>query len=157
MTILENKHRLPLDNYMGFNIVAFTCCVVNKQPLFVNNPVFLAFETILLDSLDKNNCGSHACLFMPDHCHLILQGKNEKSDIWKCMVLFKQILGYWLSKNAPGFQWQKDFYDHVLRKDEDIKRHVEYVLYNPVRKGLAENWKDYPYKGSTVYDLNTWD
>ena len=32
--------------------------------------------------------------------------------------------------------------------------HVRYILYNPVRKQLVENWKDYKYKGSQVYDLN---
>jgi len=157
MTIHENKHRLPIDNYIGFNIIAFTCCVFNKRQLFKDNPVILAFEAILLESLDKHNCGAHVTLFMPDHGHLILQGKNEISNIWKCMVAFKQKSGYWMSKNAAGFRWQKDFYDHVLRKDEDIKKHVEYVLYNPVRKGLARNWKEYPYKGSTVYDFNLWE
>jgi putative transposase len=157
MAIREKTHRLHLENYVGFKIISFTCCVSDKQHLFINNHVFIAFEAILLDSLNKHDCGAHAYIFMPDHGHMILQGKSEIANIWKCMVAFKQKTGFWLSRNAPDFQWQKDFYDHVLRKEEDLKKHIEYVLYNPVRKGLVENWKEYPYKGSTIYDFDSWE
>jgi REP element-mobilizing transposase RayT len=78
-----------------------------------------------LDSLVKNLCAAHVYLFMPDHAHLILQGENEHANIWKCMVAFKQKTGYWMSKNAPVFEWQKDFFDHILRKDEDLKKQIE--------------------------------
>lgn len=157
MIVREKKHRLSLDNYIGFSIVSFTCCILNKKRLFINQVVFKTFEDILLDSLVKYGCDAHVYLFMPDHAHLILQGKKENSDIWKCMVAFKQKTGYWLSKNASDFGWQKDFYDHVLRKDEDLKKQIEYILYNPARKHIVGNWKEYPYKGSTIYDFNEWN
>jgi putative transposase len=157
MPVREKKHRLSLDNYLGFNAVSFTCCLSNRKLLFVELSTFAAFEEILLDALNRNNCGAHVYLFMPDHGHLILQGKKENSNTWKCMVAFKRKSGYWLSKNKPDLKWQKDFYDHVLRKDEDIIKQVKYVLHNPVRKGLVENWKESPYKGSTIHDFGSWD
>jgi len=43
--------------------------------------------------------------------------------------------------------WQRYFYDHVLRNEEDLKNVALYVLENPVRKGMVENWQDYPYCG----------
>ena len=30
---------------------------------------------------------------------------------------------------------------------------VEYIVNNPVRKGLAREWEEYPYAGSFVYEL----
>lgn len=57
---------------------------------------------------------------------------------------------------SPAIKWQKDFYDHILRKDEDVKKHVMYILNNPVRRGIVENWKDYPYKGSTKFNFYEW-
>jgi putative transposase len=157
MAIREKKHRLSLDNYIGFNIVSFTFCIFGRKYFFIDDLPFNIFEGILLNELKQYNCQAHVYLFMPDHGHFIFQGKQEDADIWKCMVEFKQKTGYWLSKNASDFEWQKDFYDHILRKDEDIKKHIEYVLYNPVRKGLVRHWKAYPYKGSTLYDLDAWD
>jgi hypothetical protein len=44
------------------------------------------------------------------------------------MVSFKQRSGYWLSQNEIQEKWQKDFYDHILRKDEDIIRQVRFQM-----------------------------
>lgn len=93
---------------------------------------------------------------MPDHCHLLIEGKTTDSDLIRFMKDFKQKSGYWLSKNAAGIKWQKDFYDHILRRDEDIKKQVCYILENPIRKGFADNWKEFQFKGSTMYNFNEW-
>mgnify|MGYP001558879990 FL=1 len=53
-----------------------------------------------------------------------------------------------MARNRPNIKWQKDFYDHVMRKHEDIVAQVKYVLDNPVRKGLVSTWEEYPFKGS---------
>ena len=73
------------------------------------------------------------------------------------MRSFKQKTGFRLSKNKKGVIWQKDYFDHILRKDEVLEKHVKYILGNPVRAGLTKDWKAYPFKGSTVYDFATWE
>ncbi len=113
-------------------------------------------EDILLEALAKANCDAHVYTFMPDHCHLLMEGKSDESDLWQCVVNFKRKSGYWLARNEMSEEWQKDFYDHILRKDEDLTKQVMYILGNPVRRGLVEDWKAYPYKGSTLYDFNQW-
>ena len=94
---------------------------------------------------------------MPDHCHFLIRGKNKDSDMKKMILAFKQITGYWMSKNLQDTVWQKNFFDHLLRSDDDINKHINYILLNPVRKQLTENWHDYPFKGSTVFDLEAWE
>jgi len=91
---------------------------------------------------------------MPDHVHIVLEGKSHSSDLWKTISQFKQKTGYWLSKNSPTHKWQKSFYDHILRKDEDLKKYLMYIVNNPIRKGLVKNWFDYPYLGSLDHDIN---
>jgi len=71
------------------------------------------------------------------------------------MTLFKQLSGYWLARLIPPVRWQKDFFDHVLRDDDELERQLRYVAGNPVRRGLAEGWHEYPFTGSDVYDLGT--
>jgi REP element-mobilizing transposase RayT len=93
---------------------------------------------------------------MTDHIHMLLVGNNSDANIKKCLEMFKQKTGYFLSKNYPDIKWQKDFYDHILRSKENIDIHIKYVLNNPVRAGIVEFWKQYKYKGSTVYDLSEW-
>ena len=52
-----------------------------------------------------------------------------------------------------GSFWQKSFWDHFLRVEEDLQEVVDYVLYNPIRRGLVEEWRDYPFSGSLVFEL----
>ena len=53
----------------------------------------------------------------------------------------------------PDYFWQKDFYDHVIKKEESIAKQVRYILNNPVRKGLVDLWDKYPYSGSIGINL----
>ena len=69
------------------------------------------------------------------------------------MVMFKQLTGYWLARHLPGVRWQKDFFDRVLRDDDELVRQLRYVAENPVRRGLVRDWREYAFTGSDVYDL----
>ena len=44
-----------------------------------------------------------------------------------------------------GAVWQEESFDHVLRCSEGLEAKVEYVLQNPVRKGLVADWREYPW------------
>ena len=39
------------------------------------------------------------------------------------------------SQNIINFQWQKSFYDHVVRSEQDLHRIQEYIYNNPL------NWE----------------
>jgi REP element-mobilizing transposase RayT len=83
-----------------------------------------------------------------------LSGQNESSDEWAAVTLFKQQTGFWLGNNRPEIRWQKDFFDHILRSDEDLGAQVRYIAGNPVRKGLVKGWREYPFTGSIGVDLD---
>ena len=50
----------------------------------------------------------------------------------------------WTAKQL-GIQWQTDFFEHRLRGEEGLRQKVDYILHNPVRKGLVANAEDWPY------------
>ncbi|MEO0305284.1 MAG: transposase [candidate division WOR-3 bacterium] len=154
MGIKEKKHRLNRDCYKGIIRASFTLCIKERKNIFTNCEVVSTFIEILKESIKKFDCKNWVYVFMPDHLHLILEGNSDRSDLWKAIVYFKQKTGYWLSRNGCDAKWQKDFYDHILRKDEDLKKQIRYILENPVRKGLTEDWANYKFKGSIDYDLS---
>jgi hypothetical protein len=39
--------------------------------------------------------------------------------------------------------WQRAFYDHALRKDEDVRQIARYIIANPLRRGLVKDVGDY--------------
>lgn len=149
----ERKHRLSLDHYEGKVRVTFTFCIEGRKNLFTEKAVIDKFLEILKQAKDTYDCKNWAYIFMPDHLHLILEGNSEKADLWKTVRLFKQKTGFWLSNNRKGIRWQKDFYDHIHRKGEDLKKHIIYIMENSVRRGLIDSWEDYPFKGSLDFDL----
>lgn len=69
------------------------------------------------------------------------------------MVAFKQQTGFWLKKHDPRTEWQRGFFDRVLRRDEDLIGALRYIALNPVRGGLVEDWGEYTYIGSEGLNL----
>ncbi len=92
------------------------------------------------------------CL-MPDHVHLLLR-LGEKASLpafvrgWK-----SRCYGESLRRGQLTSFWQRSFYDHALRKEEDLRQVALYILANPVRRGLAMDFRDYPLCGSLAFDL----
>ena len=71
-------------------------------------------------------------LLMPDHLPAILAfppapGMKTVVKNWKKFVAGKH-----------GVNWQRDFFDHRLRTDQELQEKTSYILMNPVRKGLCE-------------------
>lgn len=94
---------------------------------------------------------------MPDHIHLLLQPEIE-SDLVKFIQHYKS----WTTRQAwkhgiQGKLWQRSFYDHILRNGDDLERHLRYIIENPVRAGIVDDWREFPYSGSLVYDLEEMD
>ncbi len=61
---------------------------------------------------------------------------------WSC----NQVLG------RKGTFWEDESYDHVVRDDTEFNRIVKYVLDNPVKAGLVEDWQEWKwsYQRATV-------
>ncbi len=41
--------------------------------------------------------------------------------------------------------WQRRYWEHLIRDDDDLRRHVDYIHYNPVRHGNASCAAEWPY------------
>ena len=56
--------------------------------------------------------------------------------------------------------WQPRFWEHMIRDDEDYRRHVDYIHYNPVKHGLCRcphewEWSSFRrWVAAGVYDEN---
>jgi putative transposase len=135
MSIREKAHRLQRDCYQGQVAVALTLCIKDRKPLFVDSSLVNIFTGLLRNTAEKFYCLIPAYCFMPDHVHIIAMGTQGESNLLKFINSYKQKTGFWLSKNKPAVSWQKDFYDHIIRKAEGLPETIRYILDNPVRQG----------------------
>ena len=154
MTIREKPHRLQKKVYHGEVSVSFTLCVNGRVQLFNNASIVHIFENILKSEVEISSCIVPVYCYMPDHQHLIVSGINSETDTIGLIKRYKQKTGYWLTKNQFNARWQKDFFYHIIRKHEGLINVARYILDNPVRKGLVENWQDYPFKGVIGCELS---
>jgi REP element-mobilizing transposase RayT len=78
---------------------------------------------------------------MPNHVHVVFQPVHGHTlpailHSWKSYSakMANRIL------NRSGEFWQHEYYDHLVRDEEDLRRVVRYVLENPQKAGLLE-WR----------------
>jgi putative transposase len=50
----------------------------------------------------------------------------------------------WTAKTLK-IQWQRDFFEHRLRREESFREKADYILANPVRVALVEKAENWPY------------
>jgi putative transposase len=41
--------------------------------------------------------------------------------------------------------WQRRFWEHTIRDDQDLAKHFDYIHYNPVKHGLVQRVRDWPH------------
>src|SRR6266852_5891909 len=93
----------------------------------------------LNESVEKYQMRPLAYCIMPDHIHLLLRGAAG-TNLITFVKLFKQLSGYWYRNRFGSKLWQKGYYDHIVRREDDLPGIARYILANPVRAGLVENW-----------------
>ena len=47
--------------------------------------------------------------------------------------------------------WQRRFWEHTIRDEDDLRRYVDYIHFNPVKHGLVERVADWPYSSFHRY------
>ena len=146
--IREQKHRLPPECYRGRVVCSFTIDTKHRTPFFADPRNVEVAGIALAEAFVRYHGHAGVYLFMPDHIHLILSGSGPEADLLAMVTVFKQKTAFRVHQEGRTFTWQKDFYDHIIRADEDYGAQVRYILRNPVRAGLCAHWEHWPHKGT---------
>lgn len=139
------------------SICSVTAAVLDRRPVFSNPAVAAAVVDVLKAHAARTGVTVHGYCVMPDHVHLVLSA-SPTCDLITFVGQFKNLAqrAAW-ALGTHGAFWQKSFWDHFLRADEQVEAVVSYVLNNPVRAGLATHWREYPFAGSLAIDLSPTD
>jgi len=95
-----------------------------------------------------DECGtvhSMAWVVMPDHVHWLFQ-LGDAEVLSSVIKGFKARSAHQVNRHLQrsGSVWQKAFYDHALRQDDDVRDIARYIVANPLRAGLVAQIGDYP-------------
>ena len=78
---------------------------------------------------------------MPDHIHLILRIESTVSGRIISAPTVSTVVGSmkrWASKQIGKAIWQKSFYDHGIRNQQDYNEIWEYIENNPLKYALKQ-------------------
>jgi REP element-mobilizing transposase RayT len=142
----SRSNRLAHYDYSADRPVHVTICTEKKQAIF-SSKVYaeIVIGELLRSTKDLGFRILCYCL-MPDHLHVVLSPGHSAYPLSKFLNIFKGRTTAILREMAGLNKiWQRSAFDHVIRADDDLRVIVEYIMNNPVRKGITGKADDYPY------------
>jgi REP-associated tyrosine transposase len=91
---------------------------------------------------------------MPDHVHFVVEGRRADSDFTELARRWKSETSFQFKQTNRRRLWQRSFYDHVMRDAAEMAAFGIYVIDNPVRAGLPDARRRYPFIGSDTMTLD---
>ena len=134
----------------------------DKGPLWLKDPSIARIVADSLHHLDGKSFDLHAYCVMANHVHtLFTPFLNERSltevrdpilrfesDHPTLSAIMQSLKGYTAREankvlGRRGQFWDPESYDHEVRNGGEFRRIREYILNNPVKAGLVQDWRDW--------------
>ena len=115
-----------------------------REPLFRS---FTHARLVISELRRLNDCAlvtSLAWVVMPDHLHWLLAlGHSHSISIVAKLLKGRTAAALNRAGVRSGPVWQRTFFDHALRRGEDLVGVARYIVANPLRAGLVKKVGDY--------------
>ena len=150
--------RLKGFDYSESNYYFITICLKNRKEFFsnvVNSELILTEFGKILDevwnSLPKYyNVELDYYIIMPDHFHAVIildnslmnKSSNKSTDLSLVIGKFKSFSTRKIRKRmkiAEKFEWQKSFYDRIIRNEIELYNIRKYIQQNPLKWEIEKN------------------
>lgn len=126
------------------------------EKLLAKNKVAIIVYNSLLHNHKKDYSVYCFCI-MPNHFHIVFRHLENSRDIDQIMKSIKGFSAREINKllNRKGSIWQSESFDHIVRDEDELYRIINYVIMNPVKAGLVENWRDwnFTYVNKELFDI----
>lgn len=87
-----------------------------------------------------------AFCIMSNHAHLVCTPLEKEKAVYYGLTEILQSLKRHTDRQSnlalgrSGAFWQDESYDHIVRDQAELERIIKYVLYNPVKANLVDDW-----------------
>jgi putative transposase len=137
--------------YLKGGTYFFTVVTFKRIPVFRNAPEIQFFNDCIKATMQNYPFRIDAIVILPDHVHTIWTMPEEDSDFstrWRLIkkrfsrqysCLNPSLISESVVKKQKQSIWQKRFWEHLIRDEEDFNRHCDYIHYNPVKHGLVKS------------------
>jgi len=144
------KQLLPIDAYGVSGLVwHVTITTHNRAPLLRESATASLIMATLAFEVGRNSVDVLVYCIMPDHVHIVAATSEE--NLLDVIRRFKSwTTNQWQRGSGGSRMWQPSHYDHGIRLTEKMDDVIAYLINNPVRAGLVEQWSDWPWIGGSL-------
>ncbi len=130
----------------------FTVVTANRKPLLIENIDRLRAAFQMCKS--RYSFDIEAIVVLPDHLHTIWRLPEGDADFSRRWMVIKRKFSSGLPQAAVSQSkvkkrekgiWQRRFWEHCIRNEDDWRRHVDYIHFNPVKHGYVSKPSDWPH------------
>jgi len=104
------------------------------------------------DCIAARPCETVAAVVLPDHMHFLWRLPDDDHDFPARIAQLKAGFTRRLPETMKGAGrkrergiWQSRYWEHLIRDDEDLDRHIDYIHFNPVKHGIVDDPDAWPY------------
>jgi len=153
--VMWSKRSVPpnitMSNYLRVYVPGgcffFTLVTHGRQRLFEEDENVDRLREGLRSTMKKHPFQIDAIVILPDHLHTVWWLPPGDTDYPLRWRLIKHYLasGILAPTNHRGEKrvWQRRFWEHVIRNEDDWRNHVDYVHYNPVKHRYVKRPSDW--------------
>ncbi|MGM0695162.1 MAG: REP-associated tyrosine transposase [Pseudomonadota bacterium] len=128
----KGRRSLPGHAYL------LTLVTHQRQPIFLDFSNAAAACRNFYASGVQQHGTTLSFVVMPDHVHWLVQLHGQLSVLVR---VYKARVSMDLGRRI----WQPGYHDRGLRQEDDIRRFARYIVANPLRAGLVDDIRQYPY------------
>jgi putative transposase len=139
--------RLEGFDYATRRVYFITIVVNGRRKEFLDADLAQATVDCLLDLRQQMGFKLYSYCLMPDHFHALISMGSSGKSLGEICGAFKSLTTRIFWRRQQGKLWQRQFFDHIIRNEEDFFETREYVWMNPARKGLVETPDEWRYSG----------
>ena len=143
----------------------FTVVTYKRSKIFADPKARAFLREAVLDVRQQHPFAIDAWVLLPEHLHCIWTlppGNHDFSKRWgrikagfskraKELLHDESLLTTSRINKRESTIWQRRFWEHAICDEADLRSHMDYIHYNPVKHGLVEQVCDWPY--STFHRL----
>ena len=155
LTILCNFYGMP--NYVRPRVpsatIFFTVALADRGSDLLVREIDMLRDAFVR-TLAERKFVINAIVVLPDHLHTVItlpEGDDDYATRWRVIkgrfsrqVTAGNLRASHLKRGERGV-WQRRYWEHHIRDEQDYRAHVEYCWKNPVKHGYVERPVDWPY------------
>ena len=140
--------------YLKGGCYFFTVVLANRHSSLLTEHI-TGLRGAFREVMTKHPFNIDAMVVLPNHLHCIWTlppGEDNFSMRWRQIkTVFSKGLPPIEVRSASQIKqgergiWQRRFWEHAISHEEDYRRHVDYIHYNPVKHGYVPHVADWPY------------